>query len=197
MAPITAPLHHYTSLSTHNHTTPLPHSLPFYLTTSDKRSTIETARATSPLLPPEPPNSLSNSLKQLMLSHRFLAVTTSVSDNTEFQNAINNCASDTTCEIEVEVDIAITSTLDVVGKTLIIKGTKPDGSRAVLDGGRVGGSGGTQVLYMDTDSTVTIDGVAIKNGYTVSTHKQMKEPHQQCHSSCLHPLTHPQQSTHT
>ena len=129
-----------------------------------------------------------------------MAVTTSVSDNTEFQNAINNCASDTTCEIEVEVDIAITSTLDVVGKTLIIKGTKPDGSRAVLDGGRVGGengSGGTQVLKMDAASTVTIDGVAIKNGYAVSTHKRMKEPHQQCHSSCLHPLTHPQQSTHT
>ena len=133
-----------------------------------------------------------------MLSHRFLAVTTtSVSDNTEFQNAINNCASDATCEIEVEVDIDITSTLDVVGKTLIIKGTKPDESRAVLDGGRVGGSGGTRVLKMDGASTVTIDGVAIKNGYDVSTHKRMKEPHQQCHSSCLHPLTHPQQSTHT
>ena len=141
-----------------------------------------------------------------MLSHRFLAVTTtSVRTNTEFQNAINNCASDATCEIEVEVDIDITSTLDVIGKTLIIKGTKPDGSRAVLDGGRVPyddpsayyyntGVGGTQVLKMDADSTVTIDGVAIKNGYAVSTHKRMKEPRQQCHSVCLHPFTHPQQS---
>ena len=135
-----------------------------------------------------------------------MAVTTSVSDYVEFWAAIHYCASDTTCEIEVEVDIAITSTLDVVGKTLIIKGTKPDGSRAVLNGGRKGGSGGTRVLKMTgtpsglstvDHSTVTIDGVAIKHGYAVSTHKRMKEPHQQCHSSCLHPLTHPQQSTHT
>ena len=124
-----------------------------------------------------------------MLSHRFLAVTTtSVSDNTEFQNAIYNCASDATCEIEVEVDIAITSTLSVgYGKKIIIKGTKPNGLRAVLDGGRVDGSGGTRVLEMDADSTVTIDGVAIKNGDAVSTHKRMKEPRQQCHSACLHP----------
>ena len=153
-----------------------------------------------------------------MLHHRFLAVTTtSVSTNTEFQdaiidcapgttceievvvsdyqNAIDNCASDTNCEIEIsDYPISITSTLDVVGKTLIIKGTKPDGSRAVLDGGRKDGSGGTRVLKMDTDPTVTIDGVAIKNGYAVSTHKRMKEPRQQCHSVCLHPFTHPQQS---
>ena len=152
-----------------------------------------------------------------MLSHRFLAVTTtSVSTNTEFQDAINdcdtgttceievvvsdyqnaidNCASDTNCEIEIsDYPISITSTLDVVGKTLIIKGTQPDGSRAVLDGGRKDGSGGTTVLTVNRDSTVTIDGVAIKNGYAVSTQKRMREPHQQCHSACLHPLTHPRQ----
>ena len=123
--------------------------------------------------------------------------TTSVSTNGEFQTAITDCALGTTCEIEVTADMAITSTLYISGKIIIIKGAKADGSRAVLDGGRVDGSGGTQVLTMTADSTVTVDGVAIKNGYAVSTLKRMEEPHQQCHSvytDCLRPFTHPQTS---
>jgi len=120
-----------------------------------------------------------------------LAVTTtSVSDNTEFQNAIDNCAPGTICEIEIELELEYEgdfvdcsqNTLNVAAATnsggeniyaeqghrvqLIIKGTQPDGSRAVLDGGRVDGAddpGGIQVLKIGYAS-VTIDGVAIKNG---------------------------------
>ena len=127
-----------------------------------------------------------------MLPHRFLTVTTtSVSDEAGLKNAIENCDSDTTCEIEVKVDIDITATLDVVGKTLVIKSTK-DGSRAVLDGGgtEADPSLGTQVLKLDVASTVTIDGVAIKNGYSVSPKNECKNHIISATPSALSPPIH-------
>ena len=89
--------------------------------------------------------------------------TTSVSTNGEFQTAIDNCASTTTCEIEVTANMVITSTLNINGKNLIIKSAKADGSNAELDG-----QGTTQLVQMDSASTVSITGIDFKNGYSVS-----------------------------
>ena len=89
--------------------------------------------------------------------------TTSVSTNGEFQTAIDNCASGTTCEIEVTGNMAITSTLNMDGKSLIIKSAKADGSNAELDG-----QGSTHLVEMDSASTVSITGIDFKNGYSVS-----------------------------
>ena len=89
--------------------------------------------------------------------------TTSVSDNSEFQTAIDNCASTTTCEIEVTGNMVITSTLDIDGKDLIIKSAKADGSNAELDG-----QGSTRLVRMDSASTVSITGIDFKGGYAVS-----------------------------
>ena len=89
--------------------------------------------------------------------------TTSVSTNGEFQTAIDNCASTTTCEIEVTANMVITSTLNMDGKNLIIKGAKTDGSNAELDG-----QGSTQLVQMDSASTVSITGIDFKGGYAVS-----------------------------
>ena len=94
--------------------------------------------------------------------------TTSVSTNGEFQTAIDNCASGTTCEIEVTGNMAITSPLNIsdrvtVSKNLIIKSAKADGSNAELDG-----QGTTQLVQMDSASTVSITGIDFKGGYAVS-----------------------------
>ena len=99
--------------------------------------------------------------------------TTSVSTNGEFQTAIDNCASTTTCEIEVTANMVITSTLNINGKSLIIKGAKTDGSNAELDG-----QGTTQLVRMAptydstgtiiSGSTVSITGIDFKNGHVVS-----------------------------
>ena len=94
----------------------------------------------------------------------LLAVTTtSVSTNGEFQTAIDNCASGTTCEIEVTANMVITSTLNINGQNLIIKGAKTDGSNAELDG-----QGTTGLVQMNAASTVSITGIGFKNGYAVS-----------------------------
>ena len=89
--------------------------------------------------------------------------TTSVSTNAEFQTAIDNCASGTTCEIEVTGNMVITSTLVIDGKNLIIKSAKADGSNAELDG-----QGTTQLVSMHSASTVSITGIDFKNGDAVS-----------------------------
>ena len=89
--------------------------------------------------------------------------TTSVSTNGEFQTAIDNCASGTTCEIEVTGNMVITSTLNIDGKNLVIKSAKSDGSNAELDG-----QGSTQLVYMGSTSTVSITGIDFKGGYSVS-----------------------------
>ena len=99
--------------------------------------------------------------------------TTSVSTNAEFQTAIGNCASTTTCEIEVTANMVITSTLNMDGKDLIIKSAKADGSNAELDG-----QGSTQLVQMAptyestgiiiSGSTVSITGIDFKRGYVVS-----------------------------
>ena len=90
--------------------------------------------------------------------------TASASTNGEFQTAITNCASDTTCEIEVMANMAIGSTLDMKGKNLIIKTAKSDGSNAKLDG-----QGANQLVkMMDAGSTVTFSGIDFFNGYGVS-----------------------------
>ena len=93
----------------------------------------------------------------------LLAVTTtSVSTNGEFQTAIDNCASTTTCEIEVTANMVITSTLIIDGKNVIIKSAKDDGSNAELDGQ------GTSQLVQMLFSTVSITGIDFKNGNAVS-----------------------------
>jgi hypothetical protein len=93
-----------------------------------------------------------------------VTTTRTVSTNGEFQAAITNCASGTTCEIEVTADMAITSTLDMSGKNLIIKTAKSDESNAKLDG-----QGTTQLVkMMDAGSTVTFSGIDFFNGYAVS-----------------------------
>ena len=77
--------------------------------------------------------------------------TTSVSTNGEFQTAIDNCApgsTGTTCEIEVTADMVITSTLNLLGKNLIIKSAKNDGSNAELDG-----QGTTQLVSIGINSS--------------------------------------------
>jgi len=89
--------------------------------------------------------------------------TASASTNGEFQTAITNCAKDTTCEIEVTYDMAIESTLDMSGKNLIIKSAKSDASNAKLDG-----QGTTQLVTMDTGSTVTFSGIDFSEGISVS-----------------------------
>ena len=89
--------------------------------------------------------------------------TTSVSTNGEFQTAIDNCASTTTCEIEVTGNMVITSTLNMNGKNLVIKSAKTDGSNAELDG-----QGTTQLVQMDSASTVSITGIDFKDGFAVS-----------------------------
>ena len=92
-----------------------------------------------------------------------MTTTRTVSTNGEFQAAITNCASGTTCKIEVTADMAITSTLSMSDKNLIIKTAKSDGSNAKLDG-----QGTTQLVIINAGSTVTFSGIDFFNGYAVS-----------------------------
>ena len=89
--------------------------------------------------------------------------TTSVSTNGEFQTAIDNCVSGTTCSIGLTGDMDITTTLNMAGKDLQISSIKADGSRAILDG-----KGSTRLVQMDSASTVSITGIDFKGGYAVS-----------------------------
>ena len=89
--------------------------------------------------------------------------TASASTNGEFQTAIDDCASGTTCEIEVTANMVIGSTLDMRGKKLLIKSAKSDASNAKLDG-----QGATQLVTMDAGSTVTFSGIDFSNGWDVS-----------------------------
>ena len=116
------------------------------------------------LVHPEPLVKRTITFTRTLAPTLLLAVTTtSVSTNGEFQTAIDNCASTTTCEIEVTANMVITSTLNMEGKNLIIKSAKADGSNAELDG-----QGSTQLAQMNHASTVSITGIDFKNGYMVS-----------------------------
>ena len=59
--------------------------------------------------------------------------------------------------------MVITSTLNIEGKNLIIKGAKGDGSNAELDG-----QGTTRLVWMMDGSTVEFTGINFRNGYAVS-----------------------------